>query len=158
MLRVSTWNDLTMHLEQGPPAPPPAKQVIAGLAMPALLLGILAIVLALPILWWRISAQPAAITLSGEIVREVAQVVQGSDPANVLPGWYSGVRASAMIAAFLTLLLAVIALILKHSGRLAGIAVVLALAAFAAISSTLMLMVVGGALLIGVLLLMLGVG
>jgi hypothetical protein len=147
-----------MSFDHSPPPQPAAKPLVAGLALPALLLGILALVLALPILWWRISTQPAAISLSGEIVREVAQVVQGADLSTALPSWYAGVRAFAIIAAFLALLLAIIALILKHSGRMAGIAVVLALAAFAATSSSLMLMIVGGALLLGVLLLMLGVG
>ena len=147
-----------MHLEHTPPSAPVVKPAPTGLALPAVLLGILAIALALPVLWWRISAQPAAITLSGEIVREVTQVIQGADPTTVLPSWYAGVRASAMIAAFLALLLACIALILKHSGRLSGIAVVLALAAFAAISSSLLLMVVGGVLVLGLSLLLLGVG
>lgn len=141
-----------MHLEQVPPPAPARRPAPAGLALVALALGIVALLLALPILWWRISAQPDAVTLAGEVVQAI------SGEAGALPSWYSAVRASAMLAAFLALLLAVIALILKHSGRLAGIAVVLALASFAATSSSLLLMIVGGVLLLAVLMLAVGVG
>lgn len=124
--------------------------------MPALCLGILAILLALPVLWWRISMQPVASSLGGEIAQQIGAAAQSVSAAP--PDWYAAVRASALLAAFLSLLLAIVALILRNSARMAGIAAVLALAACVASSSGLTLTIAGGVVLLVTLMLTLGLG
>ena len=133
------------------PEPKPAPRP-AGLSMVALVLGALALLLALPILWWRLNS-PATASVSAQLLDVITQASTVNNP-----GWVTGVRAGAMLMSFLSLVCACIALILKHSGRLAAIAFVLALAALAATSWGLALAVVAGVILIGVLLLGMGIG
>ena len=100
-----------------------------GLALGALALAIAALVAALPVLWWRLTA--GAGLSSGGVLAELAQVFgQGGTPVG--PGWLVILRATAMLAGFLALVLGLVALILKQPGRLVAVAWVLALAALAA--------------------------
>lgn len=144
------------------PLPPPAPAGVPaiatrsrGLALGALALAIAALVAALPVLWWRLTA--GAGLSSGGVLTELAQVFgQGGTPAG--PGWLVILRATAMLAGFLGLVLGLVALILKQPGRLVAVAWVLALAALAATSLGLTLMIVLGVILLGVVLLGMGIG
>lgn len=143
-----------MHLESPPPAPAAAPRP-PGLSLAALVLGALALLLALPVLWWRLNTSGGG-TATAELLGEISTAMSGQGQGG--PGWLSATRASAMLLAFVCLITAIIALILKHSGRLAAIAVVLGLAALAATSLGLTLGIVFGVLLLGVLLLGMGIG
>lgn len=136
-----------------PPAPPGLPARPQGLAVTALGVALLALLCALPVLWWRLTHGP----IGGGMWAEVLQVFGAGSPGGA-PGWLVAVRAVAMLGGFLALVLGLVALILRQPGRLVAIVLVLALAALAASSLGLTLMIVLGVVLIGVLLLGMGIG
>lgn len=136
-----------------PPAPPALPGRPQGLAMAALGVALLALLCALPVLWWRLTHGP----ISGGMLAEVLQVFGTGGPDGA-PGWLVAVRAVSVLGGFLALVLGLVALILRQPGRLVAIVWVLALAALAASSLGLTLMIVIGVVLIGVLLLGMGIG
>ena len=108
--------------------PPPAP--IASLpqktwSQVALGLAIMAFLLALPILWWRIAYASG----SGGVISEVIGAVNESIRGQSYPAWYASVRASSILLAFIALVSASLAFIMKNAARPAAIACVLAMAA-----------------------------
>jgi hypothetical protein len=137
-----------------PPIPPDAPKPW-GFCAPACFLGFLALAASLPLLWWRITQQPAATTATGEVSGQLAQAFKGVESG---PDWYSQLRAGAVIAAFLAIIVAVVGLIQGHNGRLASISLVLAAGALIAASPGLGMTIVAIVIVIVVIALMLGIG
>lgn len=141
-----------METEQLPPPAPIAIAPEKTWSQIALGLALMAFLLALPILWWRIAFASG----SGGVMSEVIGAVNESIKGQSYPGWYTSLRASAILLAFIALVAAVLAFIMKNAARMAAIACVLAIAALLVTSPFLTMIAIGGLVAIAVALLTLG--
>jgi len=136
-----------------PPPLPPEPEPPRGLCLIAVILGALALVASIPLLWWRITMQPAGTSGAGEVAGSLSQAFKGVDKA---PFWYVQLRAGAVIAAFLTAILATIGMIQGHSKRLGTISIVLTAGALIAASPGMGLWLLVALIVLVVIALMLG--
>jgi hypothetical protein len=142
-----------METQELPPPTPIAIAQDKTWSQIALGLALLAFLLALPILWWRIAYS----TGSGGVISEVIGAVNESIKGQSFPAWYTSMRASSILFAFIALVAAILALILKNAARPAAIACVLAVAALLVTSPFLTMIAIGGLIAIAIALLGLGV-
>ena len=92
-----------METNQLPPPAPIAERPEKTWSQIALGLALLAFLLALPILWWRI----AYATGSGGMISEVIGAVNESIKGQRYPAWYTSLRASSILLAFIALVAAI---------------------------------------------------
>lgn len=153
-LPPSARNAYSARMNPLPPPLPPEPEPPRGFCLFAVVLGTLALAASLPLLWWRITMQPVATSAAGETVGSLAQAFTGVDDA---PFWYVQLRAGAVIAAFLTAILAAVGMIQGHSKRLGTISIVLTAGALIAASPGLGLWILVGLIALVVIALVLGI-
>jgi len=133
-----------METQQLPPPAPIASEQEKTWSQVALGLAIMAFLLALPILWWRIAYASG----SGGVISEVIGAVNESIRGQSYPAWYVSVRASSILLAFIALVAAILAFIMKNAALPAAIACVLAIATLVVTSPFLTMIAIGGLIVI----------
>lgn len=142
-----------MEIQQLPPPAPTAIVQAKTWSQVALGLAIMAFLFALPILWWRIAFASGSGGVVSEVIGAVSETIKGQS----FPTWYTSLRASSILLAFIALVAAILAFIMKNTARMAAIACVLAIAALLVTSPFLTMIAIGGLIAIVIALLGLGV-
>ncbi len=138
-----------------PPAPPaqPSSAKTSGnpmWAQLALTFALIAILTALPVLWWKAIAAP---TTGAQVAEAIAGV---TGHFSKVPDWYPMVRASSILTGFIALILIALSLIFHSNRKQTVVAAVLCIAAFAVSAPWLTLMAVGILVLVPVAMMLIG--